>query len=190
MGAKPTTKAKQGWKISTGGLAIGVVIGIFYFAVAYGVRIALGFVNSFARSSNTGLTGLTISSDVFDFVNGAFYLVLVTALIIVKIAHRAIKSPLTVRGPLKVVLGALTGAFYYLIFAGGIVTFTVGLQKPASGSLELAITLLITLAILELSAIMKMLQGVFEFRDGRREGLVITQAQPTQAASPTPPVGT
>jgi hypothetical protein len=163
--ARPQS-ARQRWEISTGGLVIGVLIGLFYLFVALGARAALGLVSSFAQSSGEGLT---ITSNLFDFVNGGIYLALVAALVAVKIAHRAIKSPLTAKGPLKVALGGLTGLFYYFILAGGILSFTVGLQKPASGSFEVAVTLLVTLALLEISAAMKVLQGVFELRDGRRE---------------------
>jgi hypothetical protein len=160
-------------------LATGVLIGLVYLAVAAGARFAVGFVNSFARSSGYGLT---ITSNLFDFVNGNLFLVLVVALIVVKIAHRAVKSPVIVKGPLKVALGGLSGVFYYLTLTGGILTFTVGLQKPASGSLVVAISLVITLVLLEVSAIMKMLQGVFEYRDVRREAIVGPAAARTRGS--------
>jgi len=123
-------ETKPGWKISTAGLVIGIFLGLVYLAIADGVRLAVGLLSGLASSAGSGF-GLSITSDLFDFVNGPFYLVLVVALIVVKIAHSTIKSPLTVRGPLKVALGALTGLFYYFILVGGIITFTIGLRNPA-----------------------------------------------------------
>ena len=180
----------RGWKISAGGLVVGIFLGLIYAALATGSRIALGYLNSLTQSSGYGIT---ITSGLFDFINSSLFLVLVGALIIVKIAHRTIKSPLTVRGPLKITLGAVTGVFYYMVLAGGILAFTVGVQKTATGSFELAITLLFTLGLLELSAVMKVLQGVFEFRDGRREAqgvLSTAQMQVPPAPPPPPSVGT
>jgi len=176
----------QGWQISVGGLVVGIILGLIYAALAIGSRVALGYVNSLTQSSSYGIT---ITSGLFDFINSSLFLILVGALIIVKIAHRTIKSPLTVRGPLKIALGAITGVFYYMILTGGILAFTAGIQTTATGSFELAITLLITLGLLELSAVMKVLQGVFEFRDGRREAqasLGSAQVQPL----PPPLIGT
>ena len=168
---------------------IGVFLGLIYAALAVGSRITLGYLNSYTQSSSYGMT---ITSGLFDFINSSLFLIMVGALIIVKVAHRTIKSPLTVRGPLKVALGAITGIFYYLILTGGILAFTVGVQTTASGSFELAITLLITLGLLELSAVMKILQGVFEFLDGRREAQASLSAARMQAppAPPPPSVGT
>ena len=156
------------WKISKSGLVIGIILGLFYFAIADAARITVGLVHSVASSSGSGL-GLTLTSNLFDFVNSEYYLALVVALVVVKIAHRTVKGPLEVRGPLKSALGVLTGVFYYLILAGGVISFVVGIAKPASGSFAVDITLVITLALLEVSAALKVLQGVVEFRDGRRE---------------------
>ena len=84
----------QRWKISVGGLVVGILLGLIYAALAIGSRIALGYLNSLTRSSSYGIT---ITSGLFDFVNSSLFLILVGALIIVKIAHRTVKSPLTIR---------------------------------------------------------------------------------------------
>ena len=120
------------WKISKFGFVIGILVGLLYFALADVARMIVGLVHSTASSSGSGL-GLTLSSNLFNFVEGGYYLALVAALVVVKIAHRTIKGPLEVRGPIKCVMGALTGLFYYLILAGGVVTFIVGIASPASG---------------------------------------------------------
>jgi hypothetical protein len=174
---------RPGWKISVGGLVVGILLGIIYFALAFGSRIALGYLNNFTQTSSYGIT---ITSGLFNFVDSYLFLILVGALVIVKIVHRTIKSPLTVRGPLKVALGAITGIFYYLILTGGTLAFTVGIHTTASGSFELAITILITLGLLELSAVMKILQGAFEFRDGRKEAQASLSSAQMQA--PPPPL--
>ncbi|MDG6985167.1 MAG: hypothetical protein JRM73_00270 [Nitrososphaerota archaeon] len=156
------------WKISKTGFVIGLVIGFITFAVADAVRIGAGLASGFAASSRSGL-GLTLASNLIAFLQGDLYIALVVALIAVKIAHRTVKGPLEVRGPIKVVLGALTGVFYYFILAAGVITFTIGITKPATGTFEVDITLIILLALLEVSAGLKVLQGLVEFRDGRRE---------------------
>ena len=169
-------------EISARGLVLGVIFGVIYFGIAYGSREALAVVNNMTQQSSLGLT---LSGDIFDFVNGPYYLVVIGALVVAKIAHRAVKSPLTVKGPLKMVLGAITGIFYYLIFAGGIVTLSVGIHSPAAGTFVLSITLLITLALLEASSGLKILQGAFEFMDGRKGDT----GEPQPEAPPLMPAG-
>jgi hypothetical protein len=103
---------------------------------------------------------------------------LAVAIVTVKVAHRAIEGPLTARGPLKVALGALHGV-YYVFLVGGAILFTVGLKASGNsavsvttpGSVAVSITLLVTLALLELSSALMILQGVFEFREGWRRAL-------------------
>ena len=163
--------ARRGLKVSTPGLIIGILIGAFYLFLAFGAHYAVGRLIGYAQSS-----GVTISSNVLSFVAGEIFLVLAVAIVMVKIAHRAIEGPLTARGPLKIVLGALQGVYYYMFLAGGAILLTVGLKASGnlavsvttSGSLAISITLLVTLALLELSSALKMLQGVFELREGMR----------------------
>jgi zinc-ribbon domain len=172
------TPVREKWQISTWGLVSGIFIGLIYFGLVYGTRILLGMANSFVESSSSGMT---YSSDVLSFVEGNAFLALVIVFIIVSIAHRTIKRPFTVRGPIKMALGALTGLLYYFLLAGGIITFAVGLESPASGTFDLTITLLVTLALLEVSAGLRVVQGGLEFREGRME-----ERAAAAPASPTP----
>ena len=163
--------AKRGVKVSAPGLIIGIVIGAFYLFLAFGAHYAVGRISGYTQSS-----GVTISSNVLSFIAGEIFLVLAVAIVTVKVAHRAIEGPLTARGPLKVALGALQGVYYYMFLAGGAVLFTVGLKASGnsavsvttSGSVAVSITLLVTLTLLELSSALKILQGVFEFREGKK----------------------
>lgn len=107
-------------------------------------------------------------------------IVVIVALLIVKIAHRAVKQPLTIKGPLKIVLGIVRGIFYYLILEG---VFILVSAIFGSFSLTVSIMLLVTLILFELSVIMKILQEIFEFRDGRK-------MKRTPIAVATPQAGT
>ena len=156
------------WKISKGGFVIGLIIGFITFAVADAVRIGAGLTGGFAASARSGL-GLTLASNLIAFLQGNLYIALVVAIIAVKVAHRTVKGPLEVRGPIKMVLGALTGVFYYLVLAAGVITFTIGISKPVAGTFDVELTLVILLALLEVSAVLKVLQGLVEFRDGKRD---------------------
>ncbi|MDG7011292.1 MAG: hypothetical protein JRN57_04140 [Nitrososphaerota archaeon] len=174
------------WKISKTGFVIGLILGFITFLIADAARIGAGLVSGFASSSRSGI-GLTLSSNLIAFLQGGLYITLVVALIAVKIAHRTVRGPLEVRGPIKVVLGALTGIFYYFILAAGVITFAIGIAKPAAGTFELEFTLIILLALLEVSAGLKIAQGLVEFRDGRREARELRGAGPSPPPPAAPP---
>ena len=152
------------WKISTWGLIGGILIGLFWLALALGARYAVSFLENAAKTSGNHFT---VSSGVLSFISGSYYLMLAVSLVIVKILHRAIREPFTIRGPIKIVLGSLTGIFYYLILGGGNVGASVDITNPATGSFAVTVTLLITLLLLELSAAMTIVQGFLEYREGK-----------------------
>ena len=166
MGLAPAASENPGskWKISTWGLIGGILIGLFWLALALGARYAVSFLENAAKTSGDHFT---VSSGVLSFISGSYYLMLAVSLVIVKIVHRTIREPFTVRGPIKIVLGALTGIFYYMILGGGYVGASVDITSPATGSFAVTITLLITLLLLELSAAMTFVQGFLEYREGR-----------------------
>ncbi|MDH2900818.1 MAG: hypothetical protein PXY39_07575 [archaeon] len=87
---------------------------------------------------------------------------------------------MTIKGPLKIVLGIVRGIFYYLILEG---VFILVSAIFGSFSLTVSIMLLVTLILFELSVIMKILQEIFEFRDGRK-------MKRTPIAVATPQAGT
>jgi len=166
LGPAPATSthSESRWKISISGLILGIFIGLLWLALALGARYAVDFLENTAKTSGSHIT---ISSGVLTFVGGTFYLVLVISLVAVKIVHRTIREPFTVRGSIKVLLGMLTGIFYYMILGGGNVGASVAIQSQAVGSFAVTITLLITLLLLELSAAMTIVQGILEYREGR-----------------------
>jgi len=175
------TPTKPGVQISAGGLIIGILLGAFYLLLAEGARIALGEVQTIAQGSGSGAT---ITSNVFSFMTSNYFLPLVVALIVVKIAHRTIKEPHTIKGPLKVVLGALSGVFYYLILGGGMILLTVGLASSYTGTISVSITLLVTLLLLEASAGLQALQGIFEYRDAKNAHYTIPAPTGETPANP------
>ena len=177
------------WDISRWRLALGILGGVIIFAIADGVRYALGYLNNIISSSSAGIT---YTSDVITFVQSDAYLVMVVALIVVSIVHSTIRKPFTVRGPVKMLYGALLALFYYFILAGGIITVTVGVQKPVSADVLFSLTLLVTLGLLVGSAVLRILQGGFEFREGMGDAAASLKAAhgagaSSQAAAPPQP---
>lgn len=172
---------RERWEVSTWGLVWGIVVGILYLALAYGAKYALGELQRVAAGSGVGVT---VTSNVFSFMAGPYFFPLVVALVAVNIAHGAIRRPLVVRGPLTSALGVLTGVFYYLIFGGGVVLLSVALRTSFAGSFSTSITLLVTLALLEVSAGLRVVQGVFEFREARGGA---PPMQPGELPATTPP---
>jgi hypothetical protein len=159
-------RPKRNVQISAGGTVIGVLLGAFYILVALGVRYAVENLSSLTQGFGTGAT---VSMNVFSFITGDFFIPLVVAIVLVKVAHRAVKEPHTVKGPLKVVLGALSGTFYYLILGGGVLLLTIGVTGSIRGSAAASVSLLITLALLELSAGTKIVQGLLEYREAKTQ---------------------
>jgi hypothetical protein len=174
-------------QISAGGLAVGVILGAIYIAVALGVRYAVGMFQNFTQGFGSGVA---VTFNVFSFVSGPFFLPMVVAIVVAKAAHRAVKEPHTVKGPLKVILGALSGVFYYLILGGGALLLTIVLTGSTSGNAAATVSLLITLALLELSAGTKIVQGLLEYREAKMEqGAPIGPTFATPPAAPSAPEG-
>jgi hypothetical protein len=165
---------KGGVQISARGTVVGVLLGAFYIFVAFGVRYA---VTMFQKLTQGFGSGVTVSMNVFSFISGDFFIPLVVAIVVVKGAHRAVKEPHTVKGPLKMVLGALSGTFYYLILGGGALVLTVGLAGQFTGNAAASVSLAITLALLEASAVTKIVQGFLEFREARARPATPVAAQ-------------
>lgn len=174
------------WDISAFRLITGIIVGVIVLAVAFGAQYAVGYLNSRVHQAGNGLT---LSSNLLSFVGGDLFLGLVVALVVIRIAHNTIRKPLTVRGPLKAVLGALTGVFYYLLVAGGTISVLIGFSPTSvSGTVALSITLLVTLVFLELSCGMKVIQGVLEYREGRApQAVVPLTTSPSPEVPPSPP---
>jgi hypothetical protein len=105
--------------------------------------------------------------------------VLVCMLALLVVVQLAIKEAPKVKGILKVLQGAVAGVYYYVILGGGIIMISAIFSNF---ELDLTVTLLITLALLEISAVMKILQGLFEFHEGPKP------TKGTKPSVPSPPV--
>ena len=151
--------ARERVKLSVGGLSVGIFLGIIYFLLL--VAAPRFFISNVLGQS---ISGFGLSSDLFSLFKSDFFLGVVIVLIVVEIAHRAVRKPMTLKGPQKVALGTVNGIIYYLVLGGGAVFVSASF---APISLTVSITLVIMLALLELSAVLKISQGIIEFREGR-----------------------
>ncbi|MDG6988745.1 MAG: hypothetical protein JRN21_05390 [Nitrososphaerota archaeon] len=154
------------WSVSAWRLALGIIGGAITFGLADGVRYGVNDASGLVSGSSAGIT---FYSDVIAFIQSPEYFYLVGALIVVQVVHNTIRKPFTVRGPIKMVYGALIGAMWFFLLAGGMVDFKVGVQNPVTLSLFVSISLLITLGLLEASAGLRVLQGLVEFFEGMSE---------------------
>ena len=87
---------------------------------------------------------------------------LAITLAILAVPIRGVKEAPKVTYAAKLLQGIVFAAYYYVILNGGTVSLSL-----LYGSIELVITvtLLFTLALLEVSALFRMLQGLFEMRE-------------------------
>lgn len=186
--SSPTVPASgvERWEISVSRLLIGIILGIITLAVAFGARYAVGYLSGGIQSAGNGLT---VTSDFLSFIGSYLFLALVTALVVIRIAHNTIKRPLTVRGPLKAVVGGLSAVFFYLLLTGGTISVLIGFSpSSATGTVTFSLTLLITLVLLELSCGMRIVQGLLEYREGGSASsttLTTTPIPPTSAQTHT-----
>jgi len=161
-------------KLSAGGTIVGVVIAaVMIFFLVYVPSFAASLIKSYGASVSLG-----------SIFQGGLAVVLVCVLAFLVAAHMAIRDAPKVTGILRVTQGIVAAIYYYVILNGGTVVITAIFSNF---ELELTITLLITLALLEISAVMKILQGIFEFREGPKPP---KETKPTVASQPVSPVPT
>lgn len=163
-------------KLSVGGTIGGILLAaLMIFFLVYVPSLAASLTKSF---------GASVSGTLTTVFQGGQAVVLACALAFLVAAHLAIKDAPKVKGTLKILQGALAAIYYYLILGGGTVVISAAFSNI---ELDLTITLLITLALLELSALMKILQGLFEFREGPKAA---KRTQPPVSSQPVPSVPT
>jgi hypothetical protein len=163
-------------KLSVGGTIVGVVLAaVMIFFLVYVPSLAASLIKS---------SGASVSGTLSSIFQGGPAIVLACALAVLVAAQLAIKDAPKVKGILKVLQGAVVAVYYYIILGGGTVVITAIFSNF---ELDLTVTLLITLALLEISAVMKMLQGIFEFREGPKPA---KGTRPTVPSQPVPPVPT
>ena len=162
-------------KLSVGGTIVGVVLAaVMIFFLVYVPSLAASLIKS---------SGASVSGTLGSIFQGGLAVVLVCALAFLVAAHMAIKDAPKVKGILKVLQGAVVAIYYYVILGGGTVVITAIFSNF---ELDLTVTLLITLALLEISAVMKILQGIFEFREGPKPAKGTEPTVPSQPVSQVP----
>jgi len=138
-----------------GGTLVGIILAaVMIFFLVYVPSLAASLIKN---------SGVSVSGTVGSIFQGGVAVVLACTLAILMAALWAIKEAPKVRGILRVLQGAVAGIYYYVILGGGTIVIAAIFSNF---ELDLTVTLLITLALLEISAIMKILQGLFEFREG------------------------
>jgi hypothetical protein len=163
-------------KVSVAGTVGGVILAAaMIFFLVYVPSLAASFIKN---------SGVSVSGTLSSVLQGSLATVLVYALAILVAGNMAIKEAPKVKGILKALQGAVAGAFYYVILGGGTVTMSAAFSDF---ELDLTVTLLITLALLEISAIMRILQGVSEFREGPKTKEIKPPVPPQTVTVPPPP---
>lgn len=141
-------------KISIRGTVVGVVLAAIYiFLLVYLPNLTGQFLKGLGADVSGTITTIFLSSTA---------IALAVALSILAIPNRAIKEAPRVTGIAKVLQGVVFAAYYYVILNGGTISISL---LYSNVQLVLSVTLIITLALLELSAVMTILQGIFEARE-------------------------
>jgi hypothetical protein len=158
-------------KISVGGLTVGIVFAaIDILLLVYLPGVANQYIKGLGADIGGSLSSVFLSTTA---------IILAVALAVLAIPIRGIKEAPRVTGAAKLLQGIVLAAYYYIILNGGTVSLSL---LYSDVDLVITVTLLITLALLEVSAILRMLQGLFEIRE--RTPL------PPGSPSPTSMVGT
>jgi len=157
-------------RISVGGLAIGIVIAaVTILFLVYLPSVA----NQFLKNM-----GVNISGTLGTVFLSTTAIVLAIVLAFLAIPIRGIKEAPKITGSAKLLQGIVLAAYYYVILNGGTVSISL---LYSNIDLVITATLLITLALLEVSAVFRMLQGLFESRE--------RVAGPPTPSTPNAPLG-
>jgi len=141
-------------KIKVGGMIVGILFAVIYIIfLVYLPSIASSYLKGFGADIGGTLGSVFLSNTA---------VALVVAMAILSIPIRGIKEAPRITGGAKLLQGIVMAAYYYVILNGGNVSISV-----LYSNIELVITatLLITLALLEVSAILRSLSGLFEMRE-------------------------
>ena len=158
-------------RVSIGGLAIGLVL-------AAVTILFLVYLPSVGNQFLQGI-GVNISGTLGTVFLSTTAIALAIVLAILAIPIRGIKEAPKITGGAKLLQGVALAAYYYVILNGGTVSISL---LYSNIDLVITATLLITLALLEVSAVFRMLQGLFEIREG--------VPSPRTPSTPATPFGT
>jgi len=106
--------------------------------------------------------GLDISGTLSTVFLSSTAIALAIVLAILAIPIRGIREAPKITGGAKLVQGIVLAVYYYVILNGGTVSISL---LYSDINLIITATLLITLSLLEVSAVFRMLQGAFEMRE-------------------------
>lgn len=161
-------------RISIVGLAVGVVLAaIDIFLLVYLPSVGSQYVKNF---------GVDISGTLGTVFLSSTAIALAIAIAILAIPGRAVKDAPKVSGGVKVMQGIVLALYYYVILNGGTVSLSLAYSNV---NLIITATLLITLALLELSAVFRILQGLTEMREHPHPPMLpVPPATSTPAAKP------
>jgi hypothetical protein len=158
-------------KVRVGGLVIGIIFAaIDVILLLYIPSVTAQYVKGFGADIGGTLGSVFLS-------NTAIALVIILAVLAIPI--RGIREAPKITGGAKLLQGVVLAAYYYVILNGGTVSISL-----LYSNIELAITatLLITLALLEISALFRILSGLFEMRE--------PVTSPPTSAAPSAALGT
>lgn len=162
-------------RIRIGGLVVGVVLAaIDIFLLVYLPSVGSQYVKNFGADISGTLGTVFLSSTA---------IALAIAIAILAIPGRAVKDAPRVSGGAKLLQGIVLAVYYYVILNGGTVSLSLAYSNV---NLIVTATLLITLALLELSAVFRVLQGLTEMRE--RPGLPMSPVSPTPTAPAMKPM--
>jgi hypothetical protein len=159
-------------RIRIGGLAIGIVLAaIDIFLLVYLPSVGSQYVKNFGADISGTLGTVFLSSTA---------IALAIAIAILAIPSRAVKDAPKVSGGAKLLQGIVLAVYYYVILNGGTVSLSLVYSDV---KLIVTATLLITLALLELSAVFRILQGLTEMREHPRPPMSPVSLAPTIPAA-------
>jgi hypothetical protein len=141
-------------KIRVGGLIVGIVLAaIGILLLVYLPSVANQYIKSLGVDVGGTLTTVFLSP---------VAIALAIALSVLAVPSRAVRDAPHVTGGAKLLQGITLALYYYVILSGGTISLSV---LYSNIDLVLTVTLLITLALLEVSAVLRMLQGLLEMRE-------------------------
>ena len=141
-------------KFKIGGLIIGILFAVIdVVLLVYLPSVTNQYVKGFGADIGGTLGSIFLSNTA---------IALAIALAILAIPIRGINGAPKITGGAKLLQGIVLAAYYYVILNGGTVSISL---LYSNIQLVITATLLITLALLEVSALFRILSGPFEMRE-------------------------
>ena len=155
-------------KMKASRIAAGILVSLFLIILLVVTPI---LISSLVQREGLGITG---ALSLFETAQTMSLAIIVALSVGASIATRSLPR---VSGSLKVIQGAAAALYFYLVLEGGKVSFALALN---SFQIEVIATLTLGLLLLELSASLKIIQGLVEI-------FVDSKTQYTKSSHPTVP---